>query len=59
MAQQYFAFAARRAPADATIDSCVVQDLATALRDPALGIGGALRRVAQYGSFFQRKVGPQ
>ena len=59
MAQQYFAFASRRAPAEATLDSCVVQDLATALRDPALGIGGALRRVAQYGSFFQRKVGPQ
>jgi hypothetical protein len=59
MAQQYFAFASRRAPAEATLDSCVVQDLATALRDPALGIAGALRRVAQYGSFFQRKVGPQ
>jgi hypothetical protein len=59
MAQQYFAFASRRAAADATLDTCVVQDLAATLQDPALGIAGALRRVAQYGSFFQRKVGPQ
>jgi hypothetical protein len=58
MAQQYFAFALRRAPAAATLDACVVQDLAATLKDPALGIGGALRRVARYGSFFQRKVGP-
>jgi hypothetical protein len=59
MAQQYFAFASRRAPTDATLDACVVQDLAATLKDPALGIAGALRRVAQYNSFFQRKVGPQ
>jgi hypothetical protein len=59
MAQQYFAFASRRAPTDATLDACVVQDLAVTLKDPALGIAGALRRVAQYNSFFQRKVGPQ
>lgn len=59
MAQQYFAFASRRPATDATLDSCVVQDLAATLKDPALGIAGALRRVAQYGSFFQRKVGPQ
>jgi hypothetical protein len=58
MAQQYFAFALRRAPAAATLDACVVQDLAATLKDPALGIGGAMRRVARYGSFFQRKVGP-
>ena len=59
MAKQYFAFASRRAPTDATLDACVVQDLASTLKDPALGIAGALRRVAQYNSFFQRKVGPQ
>jgi hypothetical protein len=59
MAQQYFAFASRRVPTDATLDACVVQDLAATLKDPALGIAGALRRVAQYNSFFQRKVGPQ
>jgi hypothetical protein len=59
MAQQYFAFAARRAVGEATLDSCVVQDLSERLKDPAVGIGGALKRIAQYASFFQRKVGPQ
>lgn len=59
MAQQYFAFAARRAVSDATLDSCVVQDLTAGLKDPAIGIGGSLKRIAQYASFFQRKVGPQ
>lgn len=59
MAQRYFAFASRRAPVDGTLDACVVRDLAAALKDPELGVAGALRRVAQYNSFFQRKVGPK
>ncbi|HYP86825.1 MAG TPA: DUF1592 domain-containing protein, partial [Polyangiaceae bacterium] len=59
MAQRYFEFAARRAVSPGTLDSCVVQDLAAGLKDPAVGLGGAFRRLAQYSSFFQRKVGPQ
>jgi len=59
MAQRYFEFAARRAVSDATLDTCVVQDLAAGLKDPAVGLSGSFRRLAQYSSFFQRKVGPQ
>ncbi len=59
MAQRYFEFAERRAVSDATLDTCVVQDLAAGLKDPAVGLAGAFRRLAQYSSFFQRKVGPQ
>lgn len=59
MAQRYFEFAARRAVSDATLDTCVVQDLAAGLKDPAVGLAGSFRRLAQYSSFFQRKVGPQ
>jgi hypothetical protein len=59
MAQRYFEFAVRRAATDATLDTCVVQDLAAGLKDPAVGLNGAFRRLAKYSSFFQRKVGPQ
>ncbi len=59
MARRYFEFAARRAVSDATLDTCVVQDLAACLKDPAVGLAGSFRRLAQYSSFFQRKVGPQ
>lgn len=59
MAQRYFEFAARRAVSDATLDTCVVQDLAGGLKDPAVGLAGTFRRLAKYSSFFQRKVGPQ
>lgn len=59
MAQRYFEFAVRRAVSDATLDSCVVQDLTAGLTDPAIGLRGAFRRLAQYSSFFQRKVGPE
>lgn len=59
MAQRYFEFAARRAATDGTLDTCVVQDLTAGLKDPAVGLGGAFRRLAQYASFFQRKVGPE
>ena len=59
MAQRYFEFAVRRAQSDATLDTCVVQDLAAGLKDPAVGLNGAFRRLAKYSSFFQRKVGPQ
>ncbi|HEX2870580.1 MAG TPA: DUF1592 domain-containing protein [Polyangiaceae bacterium] len=59
MAQRYFEFAARRAVSDATLDTCVVQDLAAGLKDPAVGLSGAFQRLAKYSSFFQRKVGPQ
>ena len=58
-AQKYFQYAARRDPTDASLDSCVILDLTTALKDPKVGIAGAFRRLAQYSSFFQRKVGPQ
>jgi hypothetical protein len=59
LAQRYFEFAARRAVSDATLDTCVVQDMAAGLKDPAVGLAGSFRRLAQYSSFFQRKVGPQ
>jgi len=58
-AQKYFQYAARRDPTDASLDSCVILDLTSALKDPKVGIAGAFRRLAQYSSFFQRKVGPQ
>jgi hypothetical protein len=59
MAQKYFEFALRRAVTDGSLDSCVVQDLAKGLKDPAVGLAGTFRRLAKYSSFFQRKVGPQ
>lgn len=59
LAQRYFEFAARRAVAADAQDACVVQDLASALKDPSLGLGGAFLRYAKYSSFFQRKVGAQ
>jgi hypothetical protein len=59
MAQRYFEYTTRRAVSDATLDTCVVQDLAAGLKDPAVGLSGAFRRLAKYSSFFQRKVGPQ
>ena len=59
LAQRYFEFAERRAVSDATLDACVVQDMTAGLKDPAVGLAGAFRRLAQYSSFFQRKVGPQ
>jgi len=59
LAERYFEFALRRVASSDTSDACVVQDLTAGLKDPALGLGGAFRRLAQYSSFFQRKVGPQ
>jgi hypothetical protein len=59
MAQRYFQFAVRRTAKTDTSDECVVQDLSAGLKDPAVGLAGAFRRLAQYSSFFQRKVGPQ
>jgi hypothetical protein len=59
MAQHYFEFTARRLVTNDSLDSCVVEDLATSLADPKLGLSGAFRRVAQHASFFQRKVGAQ
>jgi len=59
LAERYFEFAVRREPSASTVDDCVVQDLTKGLRDPAVGLGGSFRRLAQYSSFFQRKVGPQ
>jgi len=59
LAERYFEFAVRRAASESTLDECVVQDLAAGLKAPAVGLGGAFRRLAQYSSFFQRKVGPQ
>jgi hypothetical protein len=58
-AQKYFQYAARRDPTDGTLDGCVISDLTAGLKDPQLGIAGTFRRLAQYSSFFQRKVGPQ
>lgn len=59
LAQRYFEFAVRRSPSASTLDECVVQDLSSGLKDPAVGLGGAFQRLARYSSFFQRKVGPQ
>lgn len=57
LSQRFFEFAARRAVTADAQDACVVQDLTSALQDPALGLGGAFQRFAKYSSFFQRKVG--
>jgi hypothetical protein len=59
LAQRYFEFAVRRSASASSLDECVVQDLTRALKDPAVGLGGAFRRLARYSSFFQRKVGPR
>jgi hypothetical protein len=59
LAQRYFEFTARRPASDGSLDACVVRDLASGLQDPAVGLGGAFRRIAKYAGFFQRKVGPQ
>jgi hypothetical protein len=59
LAKRYFEFSVRRSASPSTLDECVVQDLAAGLKDPAVGLGGAFRRLAKYKSFFQRKVGPQ
>lgn len=58
-AQKYFQYATRRDPTDDSLDSCVIQDLTAGLKDPQVGLAGSFRRLAQYASFFQRKVGPQ
>ena len=59
LAERYFEFAVRRTASANTLDECVVQDLTAGLKDPAVGLGGTFRRLAQYSNFFQRKVGPQ
>ncbi len=59
LAKNYFAFASRRVVEAKSYDDCVVQDLASTLVDPALGLREAFRRLARYPSFFVRKVGPQ
>jgi hypothetical protein len=59
MADKYFQYAMRRAPQAATEDKCVTIDLSQKLGDPSLGMAGALKSIAMYSSFFQRKVGPQ
>jgi hypothetical protein len=59
MAGLYFEFANRRKVATDSSDVCAVSDMKTGLSDPSIGLKGALKRVAQYPSFFQRKVGPQ
>lgn len=57
VAQNYFRFATRREAVSASLDACVVDDLRAMLADPEQGLAAAFRRVAQYDSFFQRKVG--
>jgi len=59
LAARYFEFAVRRSASASSLDECVVQDLTRGLKDPTVGLGGAFRRLAQYSSFFQRKVGPR
>ncbi len=59
LAQRYFEFAARRTVNEGTLDACVAKDIAAGLQDPSVGLAGSFRRLAQYKSFFQRKVGPQ
>ena len=59
LAQKYFQYATRRDPADDSLDRCVISDLTAGLKDPQVGLSGAFKRLAQYASFFQRKVGPQ
>lgn len=59
LAENYFLYASRR---DVQVDSgdiCQVEDLSALLRDPEQGLAGAFKRIAQYDSFFQRKVGPR
>jgi hypothetical protein len=59
LARHYFEYVNRRPGSDASTDTCVTQDLAQGLKDPAIGLGGSLKRIAQYANFFQRKVGAQ
>jgi hypothetical protein len=59
MASKYFSFATRRLADPDSLDACSLDDLAKILADPAGGIVGAFRRIAEQDSFFGRKVGPQ
>jgi hypothetical protein len=59
LSQKYFSYVSRRVDAGSSTDGCVVDALAQALADPALGLERGFRAIAEYPSFFQRKVGAQ
>jgi hypothetical protein len=59
LAQNYFAFAARRAMQESSLDECVVQDLATVLAEEDGGLATAFERIARVPTFFTKKVGAQ
>ena len=59
LASHFFAFASRRTLEASSRDECAAEDLTGALKDQEIGLAGAFMRLAQYSSFFVRKVGPR
>ncbi len=59
LAKHYFEYAVRRPVEANSADACTVVDLASLLNTEDQGLRAAFRRIAQYDSFFQRKVGPR
>jgi hypothetical protein len=57
IAKRYFSFAMRRDAQRESVDSCTLDDLAAALKDPQAGLAEAFARIARHPSFFLRKVG--
>src|SRR5690606_10643985 len=57
LAQQYFKFVNRRNADPKSADACVTEDLAASAAE--IGLQSAFRKIAEYQSFYHRKVGPQ
>ncbi len=57
LAENYFEYFARRAKADASLDECVIEDLARSLGADGVGLAGAFLRLAELPTFFTKKVG--
>jgi Protein of unknown function (DUF1592)/Protein of unknown function (DUF1588)/Protein of unknown function (DUF1587) len=59
LATQYVRFTARHALESGSSDACITENIGVAANDPKLGLLGAFRKIAEYQSFYRRKVGPQ
>lgn len=58
LASNYFRYVLRRDEGAQSSDGCVVDELAAALADPAAGLDGVWKRIAQTPAFRRRKVAP-
>jgi hypothetical protein len=59
LATNYFRFVVRRSERADTQDACAIADLSAGFKDADIGLAKSFQRIAQYASFFRRKVGPR